>query len=111
MKEQEAEFERIANDARRLDLRAPNTGRIVAVNRHAGCCWPRCSEASTSGARIRRDPGDQPKPTASSPAMRCFFAGSGLPAAAAAPASVKLSTSCSDTAMRELTPRFCMVMP
>lgn len=36
LKEQEAELERIANDARRLDLRAPIAGRIVAVNRHAG---------------------------------------------------------------------------
>lgn len=36
LKEQEAELERIANDARRLDLRAPIAGRIVAVTRHPG---------------------------------------------------------------------------
>lgn len=36
LKEQEAELERIANDARRLDLRAPIAGRVVAVTRHPG---------------------------------------------------------------------------
>ena len=95
----------------------PGTTVARARRRCPNSRRPRCTRLSANSLRsadrrrvrkqMRR--GAQPNPTASSPAMRCFLAGSDLPLSG--PPPWKLSTSASATAMRELTPRRCMVMP